>query len=348
MAGGLVLCTLLSGPLLFVSSIILSSKADSSPVVPQSFLVVGSLGAAAAATVFLGFLVSATRRACCESRAESAAEQRIGSSVVLTRCARACARACPAIPAAARGSKRRGGGGGATQVALEAGSDALLGDDDDAAHTRRPSLSAPSTLTAFSAHVSSSSDDGVAAGVDKCCARRVCMFPSYPLAAIFALCCILNLPVRGMCHEEHMRAVAGGDARGSPAAFVAVLSAVQFVDVFRAVWLVLVALRLLLREIGPCRVARASSSGSDRRVRHDASNGLACSTLWLFLALAALPAIGVTALSAFVLDADDGASPLSVPRLLPPPARHLTISPASLPSLPSPHNGRLAGVDLPL
>ena len=56
MAGGLVLCTLLSGPLLFVSSIILSSKADSSPVVPQSFLVVGSLGAAAAATVFLGFL----------------------------------------------------------------------------------------------------------------------------------------------------------------------------------------------------------------------------------------------------------------------------------------------------
>ena len=65
LAGALVLCTLISAPLLFVSTVLLSSSADDVPVVPDAAIIVGLIGAVAAALLLAGFIGSATRRACC-------------------------------------------------------------------------------------------------------------------------------------------------------------------------------------------------------------------------------------------------------------------------------------------
>ena len=351
-AGALVLCTLVSAPLLFVSTILLSSSADDAPVVPDAATIVGLVSAVAASLLLVGFVGSATRRACCAFSVDAESELRghVRCSVG-AQCARACGRACPA----ARGIAA------APTVALDRGADALLASDadllaamsgatgaDDAddvidagrvrAESERESRSVCSfvlliysfgcsysfvahrlslisrrlsELTAFTPSnrpVGTRDAESSCCGVTRkwLCVRRVCMWPSYPLAAVLAMLCIIHAPVHYGCHRAFEHALVDVmSSQTTPPSFIVVLSAVQFTDVFRAVWLILISLRLLFRELR-CSGECGRRCGMIERGFRYPGNGLACTELWLYLALAAIPAAISAVISAVVLSTDDG------------------------------------------
>lgn len=327
LAGALVLCTLISAPLLFVSTVLLSSSADDVPVVPDAAIIVGLIGAVAAALLLAGFIGSATRRACCafgvdaENELRGHARRSVGA-----QCARACDRACPA----ARRIEAPSG------VALDRGTDALLASDADllaamsgataesggdetdgrvdAARVHAKSelegrrLSGLTAFTPTSRLVGSrgARGSGGASFSKSLCAQRVCMWPSYPLAAVLAILCIIHLPVHYGCHRTFEHALATlASSQATPLSFIVMLSAVQFLDVFRAVWLILISLRLLRRELRCTGECGRRCGGIERGFRYP-SNGLACTELWLYLALSVIPAAISAAISIVVLSADDG------------------------------------------